>query len=533
MIKNLTFGAEARKQLRAGIDKIANAVKLTLGAKGRNVAITKYGAIPHNTKDGVTVVKSIMLKDPAENMGALMVKDVAQKTVEVAGDGTTTATVLFQSIVGKIDEALEAEDAPLEIKDGIETAVRDVVGELKSRSVNITDENFSVINDIAAISANNDSVIGSLIYDAYEKVGIDGIVTAENSNSNENSLLTVDGLLIDRGYINVGFVTNKSKMSAEMDNPVVVIVNKTIVYTQDILKLVQDAVKVNKPLLIIAEDVIGEAMSFLLMNLKQGGIPKGVCVIKAPSFGEERNLFLDDIATVTGATIISDDAGILLKDASLVHFGKAEKITVDKHRTIIAKGGGDFEAINLRISELKDMISSDGITDFERDFAKRRLAKIKNGIAVIKIGGFTETEVVEKRDRVDDALCAVRSAIDEGFVAGGGATLTKISAKLRSKKFEHLSFGFSLGYNVVLDSINEPYNQILKNGGVDPSKHDVSMLLEGEGYDIKNKKYSDLLKVGIIDPIKVIRVALENAASVGCLYLTTECVISEDLESIN
>lgn len=522
MSKDLTFNSEARKKLCDGVDAIANAVKVTLGAKGRNVVIQNGNGSPHITKDGVTVARSIFLEDSLENIGASLIKEVATKTVDESGDGTTTATVLSQSIIKNGLKAIESGANPISVKKGIDKAVKDIVGELKQLSSNIVDEK-SLFN-IAKISSNNDDYIGSLISNAFVKVGNDGVITVEESNNNETSVDVIDGVKINRGYLSSYFITNSGKMTAELENPYILMCDKKITLMKELLPLLEKVVYERRPILIISDELDGEALNTLVLNKMNGNIQ--VCAIKSPEFGDKRRQIMEDISTLTNGTFISNEIGVSLESVELTQLGSAKKVIVSKDSCLIIGGNGDKEQIEKKCDELKKQIEKHK-NEEESEFLKTRLAKLANGVAVLKIGGVTETEIREKKDRIEDALCATKAAIEEGYVAGGGVSFIKAALNI---SYDGLNDDEKIGFEIVKKSIEEPFVQILKNGGVEPFSV-IKQVKDGEygfGYNIKTNTFENLLEAGVIDPTKVLRVALENSASIAAMFLTTECVISEN-----
>lgn len=525
MAKTLIFGSDGRKKLTKGVNILADAVKVTLGAKGRNVIIGNDFGSPHITKDGVTVAKSIDLEDPIENMGASLIKEVASKTVDIAGDGTTTATILAQAIINGGLKAVESGSNPMDLKRGIEKATIEVVKYLKSISKPI--DNNDSLKQIATISANNDSFIGELIASAVSKVGRDGVITVEESRGHETTITVVEGMKIDRGYLSPFFITDSIKMQAELINPLVLLYSKKISSMKDILPILEKVAQTNRPLLIISEDLDGEALATLVVNKVRGNL--SVCAIKSPEFGDNKRLVMEDIASLIGGTFISEQMGNKLEDATLGMLGSADKITINKDSCIIVGGKGAKEDIDSRCNLIKLQLEKSE-SEYDKEKLKSRLAKMKNGVAVLSVGGITETEIKEKRDRIDDALCATRSAIEEGFVAGGGiAYLSSIQTIAVITETEDEK----LGVSILKKAIESPFRQILENGGVEASAH-INEILKSEygvGFNIKTNKIEDLFDCGVIDPTKVVRVALENASSIASIFLTTECVISETIKT--
>jgi chaperonin GroEL len=522
MAKEIKFDLEARDALKRGVDALANAVKVTLGPKGRNVVIDKKFGAPTVTKDGVSVAKEIELKDPIENMGAQLVKEVASKTADAAGDGTTTATVFAQAIFTTGIKSVAAGANPMDLKRGIDKAVTAVVAHLKSqkRDINSKEE----IAQVATISANNDSLIGNRIAEAMEKVGKDGVITVEEAKGTEDELKTVEGMQFDRGYLSPYFVTNTEKMHAELDNPLVLIYDKKVSAMKDLLPVLEKAVQTGRPLLIIAEDVDGEALATLVVNKIRGSLK--IAAVKAPGFGDRRKAMLEDIAILTGGTVISEERGYKLENADLSHLGSAEKITIDKDNTVIVNGAGDASLIAARVKEIRSQIEST-TSDYDKEKLQERLAKLAGGVAVIYVGAATEVEMKEKKDRVDDALHATRAAVEEGIVAGGGTAAIRAIAALDNLKGENEDQNH--GIQIVRTALEAPLRTIVANAGGEPSVV-VQKVKEGKddfGYNARIDEYQNLIKSGVIDPVKVTRLALENAASISGLLLTTECVIAD------
>ncbi|MCX7606080.1 MAG: chaperonin GroEL [Bacteroidia bacterium] len=529
--KIIRYNAEARAKLLAGVDALANAVKVTLGPRGRNVAIEKKFGAPQVTKDGVTVAKEITLKDPLENLGAQMVKEVASKTADVAGDGTTTATVLAQAIFREGLKNVTAGANPMEIKRGIDEAVKVVVEELKKISRPITSS--KEIAQVATLSANGDEEIGKLIADAMDKVGKDGVITVEESRNIETYLEVVEGMQFDRGYISPYFVTNADKMVAELEDALILIHDKKISSMKDLLPILEQAVRINKPLLIIAEDVEGEALATLVVNKLRGTLR--VVAVKAPGFGDRRKAMLEDIAILTGGTVISEEQGYKLEHASLEYLGKAKKITVDKDNTTIVGGQGDPEKIKARINQIKAQIETT-TSDYDREKLQERLAKLSGGVAVLYVGAATEVAMKEKKARVEDALHATRAAVEEGIVPGGGvAYLRCIPALLPGKggiNDKLLKGDTGIGVDIIRRALEEPLRQIAYNAGKEGAII-VEKVREGKddfGWNARTEEFENLTANGVVDPTKVARTALENAASIASLLLTTECVVVEEPE---
>lgn len=523
MAKLILFEKDARDKLKSGVDKLANAVKVTLGPKGRNVIIDKKFGAPSITKDGVSVAKEIELEDPIENMGAQMCKEVASKTADQAGDGTTTATVLAQAIVGPGLKALASGANPMDLKRGIDKAVKVIVESLKKQSESVGSD-FSKIEQVASISANNDNEVGKMIADAMQKVGPDGVISIEESKGTETNIRFVEGMQFDRGYLSAHFSTNAQSMECEMQSPLILIYEKKISNMRELLPILEKTAQANRPLVIIAEDVEGEALATLVVNKLRGNI--NVVAVKAPDFGDRRKDILKDIATLTGGVVISEEAGYKLESADLVFLGQAEKVVVGKDNTIIVNGGGDKGQIDLRISEIKSQIEK-ATSDYDRERLQERLAKLSGGVAVLCIGAFTETEMKEKKDRVDDALHATRAAVKEGIIAGGGVAYIRAQSSLEKLKGENDDE--TAGIAIVRRAIEEPLRQIVINSGLESSVV-VEKVRKGKddfGYNARSDKYEYLKKVGVIDPTKVTRIALENAASIASMLLTTEVVISD------
>ena len=523
MAKKIDFNLSARDGLKRGVDALANAVKVTLGPKGRNVVIDKKFGAPHITKDGVTVAKEIELVDPVENMGAQMLKEVASKTADVAGDGTTTATVLAQAIVTGGLKNVAAGANPMDLKRGIDKAVIAAVGKLNDMTQAVGDDN-SKIEQVATISANNDSTIGKLIAEAMKKVGKDGVITVEEAKGTETTVDVVEGMQFDRGYLSPYFVTNTEKMEADFENAFVLIYDKKISSMKDLLPVLEKVVQTGKPLVIIAEDIDGEALATLVVNRIRGALK--IAAVKAPGFGDRRKEMLQDLAILTGGSVISEEQGRKLDDATIEDLGRAEKITINKDNTTIVNGAGDKAAIASRVSQIKVQIENT-TSDYDREKLQERLAKLSGGVAVLYIGAATEVEMKEKKDRVDDALHATRAAVEEGIVPGGGVSLIRAIAGLENLKGENEDE--NTGIQIVRRALEEPLRQIVANAGGEGSIV-VQKVMEGKddfGYNARTEKYEYLIAAGVIDPKKVSRVALENAASIASMILTTECVLSE------
>jgi len=524
MTKVIKFDLEARTSIKDGVDKLANAVKVTLGPKGRNVILQKSYGSPHITKDGVSVAKEIELEDPIENIGAQLVKEVASKTADQAGDGTTTATVLTQAIFNDGLKMVTAGANPMDLKKGIDRAVEAVVGELKNMSKKISTS--KEVEQIATISANNDSQIGSMIASAMDVVGKDGIITVEAAKGTETSVKTVEGMQFDRGYLSPFFVTNQEKMEADLESPYILLYEKKISNLKEILPILEQTAQTAKPLLIIAEDIEGEALASLVVNKMRGTLR--VAAVKAPAFGDRRKEMLQDIAILSGGTVISEELGMKLEDTTLDMLGTAEKITIDKDTTTIINGGGTTEAIKARIDVIKAQI--DKITsDYDKEKLQERLSKLAGGVAILYIGASTETEMKEKKDRVDDALHATRAAVAEGIIPGGGVALLKASDVLLNTGFHTTleNADQQLGANIIQSAIKSPFKTIISNAGGSPDViiNKVIELGGNFGYNARIDEYVDMIETGIIDPTKVTRLALENAASIAGLLLTTECVV--------
>ena len=524
--KEILFNTDARDLMRQGVDELANAVKVTLGPKGRNVIIEKKFGAPQITKDGVTVAKEIELADSFKNTGAQLVKSVASKTGEDAGDGTTTATVLAQSIVNVGLKNVTAGANPMDLKRGIDKAVAAVVENIKKQSKAVGD-NFDKIEQVATISANNDAEIGKHIAEAMQKVSKDGVITIEEAKGRDTYIDVVEGMQFDRGYLSSYFVTDTEKMNCVMENPLILIHDKKISNLKDLLPILEPAVQSGRPLLIIAEDVDSEALTTLVVNRLRSGLK--ICAVKAPGFGDRRKEMLEDIAVLTGGFVISEERGVKLEQATMEMLGTAEKITITKDNTTIVNGKGAKDKIADRVAQIKAQIKTT-TSDYDKEKLQERLAKLSGGVAVIKVGAPSETEMKEKKDRVDDALCATRAAIEEGIVAGGGvAYIRSISAldKLKGDNADETT-----GIQIIRRAIEEPLRQIVFNAGKEGSVV-VQKVLEGKGdfgYNARFDRYEDLVKAGVVDPAKVTRVALENAASIAGMFLTTECVIVEKKE---
>ena len=524
--KEILFNMDARDLMRQGVDELANAVKVTLGPKGRNVIIEKKFGAPQITKDGVTVAKEIELADSFKNTGAQLVKSVASKTGEDAGDGTTTATVLAQSIVNVGLKNVTAGANPMDLKRGIDKAVAAVVENIKKQSKAVGD-NFDKIEQVATISANNDAEIGKHIAEAMQKVSKDGVITIEEAKGRDTYIDVVEGMQFDRGYLSSYFVTDTEKMNCIMENPLILIHDKKISNLKDLLPILEPAVQSGRPLLIIAEDVDSEALTTLVVNRLRSGLK--ICAVKAPGFGDRRKEMLEDIAVLTGGFVISEERGVKLEQATMDMLGTAEKITITKDNTTIVNGKGEKAKIADRVAQIKAQIKTT-TSDYDKEKLQERLAKLSGGVAVIKVGAPSETEMKEKKDRVDDALCATRAAIEEGIVAGGGVAYIRAISALDKLKGDNADE--QTGIQIIRRAIEEPLRQIVFNAGKEGSVV-VQKVLEGKGdfgYNARYDRYEDLVKAGVVDPAKVTRVALENAASIAGMFLTTECVIVEKKE---
>jgi chaperonin GroEL len=523
MAKQIFFDIEARNRMKKGVDTLANAVKVTLGPKGRNVVIEKKFGAPSVTKDGVTVAKEIELEDPIENMGAQMVKEVASKTADIAGDGTTTATVLAQSIISEGLKIVAAGANPMDVKRGIDKAVAKVVENLKSQSQAVGNDN-SKIQQVASISANNDNEIGKLIAEAMKKVGKEGVITVEEARGTETGIEVVEGMQFDRGYISPYFVTNSEKMEAELENPYILIYDKKISNMKDILHILEKVAQGGRPLLIIAEDLEGEALATLVVNKLRGTLK--VAAVKAPGFGDRRKEMLQDIAVLTKGIVISEEQGYKLESADLTYLGTATTVTIDKDNTTIVGGKGKKDDINARINQIKAQVETT-TSDYDKEKLQERLAKLSGGVAVLNIGAATEMEMKEKKDRVDDALHATRAAVEEGIVPGGGVAFIRAIASL--DKFKGANEDETTGAAIVRRALEEPLRQIVANAGIEGSIV-VQKVKEGKadyGFNARTEVYENLYKAGVIDPTKVTRIALENAASIAGMLLTTECVVAD------
>lgn len=523
MAKDIKFDIESRDALKRGVDALANAVKVTLGPKGRNVVIEKSFGAPHVTKDGVSVAKEIELEDKVENMGAQMVKEVASKTNDIAGDGTTTATVLAQAIVREGLKNVAAGANPMDLKRGIDKAVTAVVENLKTQSQEVGDSSEK-IKQVASISANNDDTIGSLIAEAFGKVGKEGVITVEEAKGTDTTVDVVEGMQFDRGYQSPYFVTNPEKMLAELENPYILLVEKKISSMKELLPVLEPIAQGGKSLLIISEEVEGEALATLVVNKLRGSLK--IAAVKAPGFGDRRKAMLEDIAILTGGQVISEEQGFTMENISLDMLGTAEKVSIDKDNTTIVNGGGDDSKIKGRVAQIKAQMET-STSDYDREKLQERLAKLAGGVAVLYVGAASEVEMKEKKDRVDDALHATRAAVEEGIVAGGGVALVRAISSLNN--LSGANADENTGIKIVKRAIEEPLRQIVANAGGEGSVI-VAKVAEGKddfGYNAKTDEFVNMLEAGIIDPTKVTRVALENAASVSGMLLTTECVITE------
>ena len=521
MAKDIKFDVDARDGLKRGVDALANAVKVTLGPKGRNVIISKSFGAPNVTKDGVTVAKEIELENELENMGAQMVKEVASKTNDLAGDGTTTATVLAQAIVKEGLKNVAAGANPMDLKRRIDKAVKAIVADLEKQAQKVGNSSEK-IKQVAAISANNDDTIGDLIATAFGKVGKEGVITVEEAKGMETYVDVVEGMQFDRGYLSPYFVTDADKMIADLENPYILLFDKKISNLQEILPILEPVAQSSRPLLIIAEDVDGQALATLVVNKLRGGLK--IAAVKAPGFGDRRKAMLEDIAILTGGTVISEERGFSLENATLDLLGTAETITIDKDNTTIVNGNGDADAIKARVNQIKAQIETT-TSDYDKEKLQERLAKLAGGVAVLYVGAASEVEMKEKKDRVDDALHATRAAVEEGIVAGGGVALVRAKKVLENITTDNLDE--VTGVQIVNRAIESPLRTIVENAGGEGSVV-INKVLEGKkdfGYDAKSDEYVDMLKAGIIDPKKVTRVALENAASVAGMILTTECAL--------
>ncbi len=526
MAKDIKFNMDARDLLKKGVDELANAVKVTLGPKGRNVIIEKKFGAPHITKDGVSVAKEVELSDPFQNMGAQMVREVASKTNDDAGDGTTTATVLAQAIIGVGLKNVTAGANPMDLKRGIDKAVAKVVENIKEQAIEIGDD-FDKIENVAKISANGDEAIGALIAEAMRKVKKEGVITVEEAKGTETTVDVVEGMQFDRGYISPYFVTNPEKMEADLENPFILIYDKKISVLKELLPILEQTVQSGRPLLIIAEDIDSEALATLVVNRLRAGLK--ICAVKAPGFGDRRKEMLEDIAVLTGGVVISEEKGLKLESTTMDMLGTAEKVTVNKDNTTVVNGAGDKDAIDTRIAQIRTQIEKT-TSDYDKEKLQERLAKLSGGVAVLYVGAPSEMEMKEKKDRVDDALSATRAAIEEGTVPGGGIAYIRATAALEDMKGENEDE--TTGIEIVKRAIEEPLRQIVANAGKEGAVI-VQKVKETEGdfgYNARKDVYEHLYAAGVIDPAKVTRVALENAASIAGMFLTTECVIAEKKE---
>ena len=523
MAKDIKFKSVARGGLKAGVDALANAVKVTLGPKGRNVVIDRKFGAPSVTKDGVTVAKEIELQDPVENMGAQMVKEVASKTADVAGDGTTTATVLAQALISEGMRNVASGANPMDLKRGMDKASAVIVEELKKMSKEVGND-ISKIEQVATISANNDKTIGSLIAEAMKTVGNEGVITVEEAKGMDTTVTTVEGMQFDRGYLSPYFVTNPEKMEAELENPYILIHDKKISNMKDLLPVLEQTAQSGRPLLIIAEDVDGEALATLVVNKIRGSLK--ISAVKAPGFGDRRKAMLQDIATLTGGQVISEETGLKLENASAEDLGTAEKVTIDKDNTTIVNGAGNKDDIQARIGQIKAQVEST-TSDYDKEKLQERLAKLAGGVAVLYVGAATEVEMKEKKDRVDDALHATRAAVEEGIVPGGGTAYIRAASVI--SEMEGDNDDETTGMKIVIRAIEEPLRQIVSNAGGEGAvvANAVRKGKKDFGYNARTEVYENLFKAGVIDPTKVTRVALENAISISGMMLTTECVISD------
>ena len=528
MAKEIQFNTDARNGLKAGVDKLANAVKVTLGPKGRNVVIEKKFGAPSVTKDGVSVAREIELKDALENMGAQMVKEVASKTADVAGDGTTTATVLAQALIGEGLRNVAAGANPMDLKRGMDKASKAIIAQLQKLSREVGNDN-SKIEQVGTISANNDEMVGKLIAEAMRVVGNEGVITVEEAKGTETDVKTVEGMQFDRGYLSPYFVTNSEKMEAELESPYILIYDKKISTMKDLLPSLEQTAQSGRPLLIIAEDIDGEALATLVVNKIRGSLK--VAAVKAPGFGDRRKAMLQDIAVLTGGQVISEETGLKLENVTLEDLGTAEKITIDKDNTTLVNGSGEKEQITGRINQIKAQIETT-TSDYDKEKLQERLAKLAGGVAVLYVGAATEVEMKEKKDRVDDALHATRAAVEEGIVPGGGTAYIRAAESV--KGMEGLNADESTGIQIVLRALEEPLRQIVANAGCEGAVV-VNAVREGKGdfgYNARTEVYENLFEAGVIDPTKVTRVALENAVSISGMVLTTECVIADEEEEV-
>ena len=526
MAKEIQFNTDARNGLKAGVDQLANAVKVTLGPKGRNVVIEKKFGAPSVTKDGVSVAREIELKDALENMGAQMVKEVASKTADVAGDGTTTATVLAQALIGEGLRNVAAGANPMDLKRGMDKASKAIIEQLQKLSREVGNDN-SKIEQVGTISANNDEMVGKLIAEAMQVVGNEGVITVEEAKGTETDVKTVEGMQFDRGYLSPYFVTNSEKMEAELESPYILIYDKKISTMKDLLPSLEQTAQSGRPLLIIAEDIDGEALATLVVNKIRGSLK--VAAVKAPGFGDRRKAMLQDIAVLTGGQVISEETGLKLENVTLADLGTAEKIAIDKDNTTVVNGSGEKDQIKARINQIKAQIETT-TSDYDKEKLQERLAKLAGGVAVLYVGAATEVEMKEKKDRVDDALHATRAAVEEGIVPGGGTAYIRAAESV--KGMEGLNPDETTGVQIVLRALEEPLRQIVANAGGEGAVV-VNAVREGKGdfgYNARTEVYENLFEAGVIDPTKVTRVALENAVSISGMVLTTECVIADEEE---
>jgi len=523
MAKQIEFNSDARAKLKAGVDALADAVKVTLGPKGRNVVISKQFGAPHVTKDGVTVAKEVVLKDPIENLGAQMVKEVASKTADNAGDGTTTATVLAQALVRDGLKSVAAGANPIDLKRGMDAACGKVIATLKSMSQEVGVD-VEKVKQVATISANNDETIGGLIAEAIRVVGRDGVITVEEAKGTETEIKTVEGMQFDRGYLSPYFVTNQEKMTVEMENPYILLVDGKVSSMKELLPVLEPVVQTGRGLLIIADDVDGDALGTLVVNRIRGALK--VAAVKAPGFGDKRKAMLEDLAILTGGTVVSEDTGYTLSEVGMEVLGSCEKADITKDKTTIINGYGESEAVQKRIEQIRVEIENT-TSDYEKEKLQERLAKLAGGVAVLYIGAATEVEMKEKKDRVDDALAATRAAVEEGIVPGGGVALIRCSSSLKglAKNVDE-----SAGVDIVRDALAAPLKQIVANAGGngDVVAHFVAEGKESYGYNARTNEYGDMIEMGIVDPTKVTRTAIENAVSIASMVLMTECVIVDE-----
>ena len=521
MTRKIKYGVEARQEIKAGVDILANAVKVTLGPKGRNVILPGRTGIPHVTKDGVTVAREVVAEDELQNMGAQLVREVASKTADLAGDGTTTATVLAQALVNEANKYLTSGSNPVFLKKGMEIALKEVTNALDSKTEEVGDD-ISKIRQIATISANNDPTIGNLIGEAMEKVKREGTISIETSTNMDTYVKVVEGMQFDKGYLSPYFLTDSEKMIAEYEKPWVLITDRTVSSFKDLMPILEWTTQSGRPLVILAEDVTGEALTALVVNRIRGTV--NVLPIKAPAFGERRKTILEDIAILTGATVVSEDKGIKMSEFDNAWLGSCDKVTCTKDSTTIIGGHGQKAAIDVRVSQIKSQIEN--CTDtYDKEKLQERLAKLAGGVAVIYVGAMTEVEMKEKKDRIDDALCATKAAVDGGIVDGGGVTFLRISQELRTNGNTFENDDVKNGYNLVVTALEAPIRQICKNAGVEGSVIISEILKTGLGYNALTDTYEDLRESGVIDPTKVLKVAIENSVSVASMFLTTECAV--------